>query len=87
MGSYSVYSQVMSISTKQSLDVDVVVMRDGDQFTAQCVNFDVASCGATAEDAIAMVKEAVELHLEGMTDAEVEAARTVSHHTVRVDRA
>ncbi len=77
----------MSISTKKSLTVEVVVIRDGDQFTAQCLNFDVASCGDTPEEAIAMVKEAVELHLDGMTDAEVDSARTVSHHTVPVDRA
>ncbi|MCX6387486.1 MAG: hypothetical protein NTX07_01995 [Solirubrobacterales bacterium] len=77
----------MGTPTKQDLAVDVIVLRDGDQFTAQCLNFDVASFGPTPEAALAMVREAVELHIDGMTDAELAAARTLSHHTVRVDRA
>ena len=77
----------MSLTTRQGLDVEVVVVRDGEEFTAQCINFDVASCGSTPEEALAMVKEAVELHLDGLTDSEIESARTVSHHTVHVDRA
>ena len=40
------------------------VTRDGDQYVAQCVEVDVASQGDTVEEALAMLKEALELHLE-----------------------
>ncbi|MCB1234095.1 MAG: type II toxin-antitoxin system HicB family antitoxin [Verrucomicrobiae bacterium] len=38
---------------------------DGD-YVAQCIDFDVSSFGATREEAIANLREAVELYLEDL---------------------
>jgi len=46
-------------------EIDVVVWKEGKQYVSQCVNIDVASCGDSVEEAIANLKEAVELRLEG----------------------
>ncbi len=50
------------------MDLDMllaaVVEREGDQYTAWCPALDVASQGPTVEEAVANLKEAVELYLE-----------------------
>ncbi|MFP4465421.1 MAG: type II toxin-antitoxin system HicB family antitoxin [Candidatus Goldiibacteriota bacterium] len=46
-------------------EIDVVVWKEEKQYVSQCVNIDVASCGDSMEEAIANLKEAVELRLEG----------------------
>ena len=38
--------------------------REGDTCVAQCLNVDVSSFGATREEAIAALREAVELYFE-----------------------
>jgi len=40
------------------------VDKETPHFVAQCLNVDIASCGATADEAVANLKEAVELFLE-----------------------
>jgi predicted RNase H-like HicB family nuclease len=40
------------------------VWREGDRFVAQCLEVDIASQGATEDDALANLKEALELHFE-----------------------
>lgn len=42
-----------------------VVYREEEFFVAQCLNVDVSSFGDTREAAIANLKEAVELYIEG----------------------
>lgn len=39
--------------------------REDEFFVAQCLNVDVSSFGATREEAIANLKEAVELYFDG----------------------
>lgn len=46
-----------------------ILEKEGDQFVALCPELDVASQGATVEEATANLKEAVELFLE-CADAE-----------------
>ena len=41
------------------------VYREDKFFVAQCLNVDVSSFGNTREEAVANLKEAVELYLEG----------------------
>jgi predicted RNase H-like HicB family nuclease len=41
-----------------------VIYREGKYYVSQCLNIDVSSFGETSEDAIANLKEAVELYLE-----------------------
>jgi predicted RNase H-like HicB family nuclease len=45
-----------------------VVYREDEFFVSQCLNMDVSSFGATREEAVANLKEAVELYLEGEPD-------------------
>jgi len=40
------------------------VWREGEWYVSQCLELDVASQGETEEEALANLKEAVELHLE-----------------------
>jgi len=40
------------------------VWREGDWFVSQCLEVDVASQGATEEEALANLKEALELYFE-----------------------
>ena len=41
------------------------VFREDEFFVAQCLNVDVSSFGSTREEAVASLKEAVELFFEG----------------------
>lgn len=43
--------------------------REGEFIVAQCLNVDVSSFGSTREDAIANLKEAVELYFDGESEA------------------
>ena len=45
-----------------------VVYREDEFMVAQCLNVDVSSFGATQEEAIANLKEAVELYFENETN-------------------
>lgn len=38
--------------------------REGDDYVAQCLDFDVSSFGSTKDEALRMLQEAVELYLE-----------------------
>lgn len=40
------------------------VWREGDMFVSQCLEIDVASCGETEQEALAMLTEALELYFE-----------------------
>jgi predicted RNase H-like HicB family nuclease len=42
-----------------------VVYREDEFYVSQCLNVDVASFGSTREEAVANLKEAVELYFEG----------------------
>lgn len=45
-------------------DFTVSVWQEEDLFVAQCLEVDVASQGATEEEALANLREALELHFE-----------------------
>jgi len=45
--------------------IDFVLWKEGRYYVAQCLNVDVSSFGETIAEAIANLKEAVELYLEG----------------------
>lgn len=52
------------------LDVQAVVYREGDHVVAQCLDVDISSFGDTEPDALANLREALELYFE---DAPAEA--------------
>jgi predicted RNase H-like HicB family nuclease len=47
-----------------SLELSAVVRREGQLYVALCPEFDVASQGKSVEEALANLKEALELYLE-----------------------
>ncbi|MGH9381234.1 MAG: type II toxin-antitoxin system HicB family antitoxin [Thermoanaerobaculia bacterium] len=49
------------------------IEREGDGYVALCPELDVASQGATVEEAVANLREAVELFLECADPSEVES--------------
>lgn len=54
--------------------VHVVVFKDAhsDQWVVECLEFDVSTQGNSVDDALEMIKEAIELHIEDMTDTDFE---------------
>jgi predicted RNase H-like HicB family nuclease len=51
--------------------------REGNVWVAQCLEVDVASQGETEEEALANLKEALELFLEAATPSRIPDVRTV----------
>jgi len=60
-----------------------ILEREGDMYVALCPELDVASQGATVEEAIASLKEAVELFLEC---ADPEEIKERTHGEILVTR-
>jgi predicted RNase H-like HicB family nuclease len=56
------------------------VWREGDWYVSQCLELDIASQGETEEEALANLKEAIELHFE-----EPRATRPPQTRTVEVE--
>ena len=60
---------------------DVVITKQGKQYSSWCPQLDIASCGATIEEARRNLKEAIELYLEDK-DARIskdESSITLTH--------
>jgi predicted RNase H-like HicB family nuclease len=53
------------------------VWREGDWYVSQCLEVDVASQGETEEEALANLREALELHLEPPRATRAPRVRTV----------
>ena len=53
------------------------VWREGNWYVSQCLEVDVASQGATEEEALANLKEALELHFEPPTATRPPKVRTI----------
>lgn len=47
--------------------LEAIVWREGDDFVAQCLNVDVSSFGPSKQEALASLKEAVQLYFEDDT--------------------
>jgi predicted RNase H-like HicB family nuclease len=62
------------------LDVQTVVYREGDHVVAQCLDVDVSSFGSSESDALANLREALELYFE---DAPADAIAQVEAPEVR----
>jgi predicted RNase H-like HicB family nuclease len=60
------------------------IVREGDWFVAQCLEVDVASQGETADEALANLREAVELYFEPPTPTIVPDIRPIE---VEIDAA
>lgn len=53
------------------------VWREGNWYVSQCLEVDVASQGATEEEALANLKEALELHFEPPKATRAPQVRTI----------
>ncbi|HXK32820.1 MAG TPA: type II toxin-antitoxin system HicB family antitoxin [Dehalococcoidia bacterium] len=72
--------------------IHAVIYKDaaGDQWVAQCIEYDVVTQGDSREHAVAMIKEAVELYLEDVSEKELElfyqpVEGDVTLHEVAID--
>ena len=61
----------MPNTTLKTLDLPVLVLPENDSFSAWAPDLDIASQGDTIEEAIANLKEAIELHIECLTPTEL----------------
>ena len=59
------------LSIMKVLDFQIVLIPENGSFSAWCPDLDVASQGETVEEAIANLKEAMELHVECLSSLEV----------------
>ncbi len=57
---------------QQTIHAVIFKDADSDQWVAVCLEYDVTTQGDSEEHAKAMLKEAVELHLEDMSQEELE---------------
>jgi len=60
---YFIYMNIPSLKT--------VVWKEGPHFVAQCLNVDVSSFGDTKEEALANVREALELYFEDAQEVRI----------------
>ena len=80
----------MGSTSKQTIHAVIYKDAESDRWVAHCIEYDVATQGDSEEHAIAMIKEAVELHLEDRDPADEylfyqPVAGKVSVHEVAVD--
>jgi len=48
----------------KTIEINSAVWKEGDHFVAQCLNVDVSSFGSSKDEALANLKEALELFFE-----------------------
>ena len=53
------------------LELTAVVWQEGQDFVSLCPELGVSSCGSNLEEAVAMLQEAVDLHLANARDLEM----------------
>ncbi|MCD4842155.1 MAG: type II toxin-antitoxin system HicB family antitoxin [Methanosarcinales archaeon] len=63
---------------KQTQKFSAIVHKENDWYVSWCLDIDIASQGKTVEEAVANLKEAVELYLE---DEDVSVPQTTSFLT------
>jgi predicted RNase H-like HicB family nuclease len=64
----------------QAIDVQTVVFHEGKHYVAQCLDVDVSSFGDSEDNALANLREALELYFE---DAPADAVAKVEGPEVR----
>jgi len=74
---------------KQQVHVLVFKDPESDQWVVECLEYGVASQGDNVEHALEMIKEAVELHLEGRDEADLDFYQPVEGtpevHAITID--
>ncbi len=70
-----IYTGINVTTYMKLMGFSVVVFPEGGTYSAGCPDVDVASQGDTVEEALAQLKEALELHLECLSSAELKEIR------------
>lgn len=65
------------------ITVTVRIQREGEHFSAHCVELGTASCGETLDEAFENIKEAVQVHLNALEKLG-ERPRFFKEHGIRV---
>jgi predicted RNase H-like HicB family nuclease len=65
--------------------ISYVLYREGEFIVAQCLNVEVSSFGGTRDEAVANLKEAVELYFEGESGSDYTAVSEVAIGQEMVD--
>lgn len=60
-----------TIKRMKKITLATVVWKEGKYYTAQCLNVDVASFGVDKADALANLREALELYFEDVSTSKV----------------
>ncbi len=64
------------------LELPVIIIPENDSFSAWSPDLDIASQGNTVEEAIANLKEALELHIECLSAAEIDELKKRQPHKI-----
>jgi len=62
----------------KKINLQATVWKEGKQYVSQCLNIDVASFGATKKEALANLREALELYLEDKGNTKINRPDVVS---------
>jgi len=65
------------------ISVTVRIQREGDQFSAHCVELGTASCGGSLDEVFENIKEAIEVHLSALERLR-ERPRFFREHGIRL---
>lgn len=75
--------------SKQQVHVIVFKDAESDQYVVECLEYGVTTQGDTIQDALTMIKEAVELHLEDRTEDDLDLFQPIDGepelHTITID--
>lgn len=63
-------------------DFPVVIIPENGCFSAWCPDFDIASQGDSIKEALANLKEAIELHIECLSQAEISELKNRSEQKI-----
>lgn len=69
------------------LDVQTVIYREGRYVVAQCLDVDVSTFGTSDQEALANLREALELYFEDAPDAVLSAVREPKVRKLTFERA
>ena len=62
---------------------------ESDQYVVECLEYGVTTQGDSVRDALAMIKEAVELHLEDRSESDLDLVQPIDGepelHTITID--
>jgi predicted RNase H-like HicB family nuclease len=67
------------------IDLDVVVRKEGSQYSSWCPDLDIASCGDSPDDALRNLGDAAELYLNTLEE-EGEMGKVFTERGIRIVR-